>query len=472
LEKLEVINPKQLLDLLEELYQKLLGVIESLSPTMITDFLNQQLATVKTHLDNLPVEKLVGKVTDGLSQVDKLMADIGLSDVLKSDFWKTLKGILELDFDDKIKEVNNIRNKIVDQVNAVDEQGLTQQLQQLQTAIATYTETPNLATDGVAGQVKAYHQAVETLAAPAASLPTPPAKIAVDYEDLRKRLENLYQNFTATSPQEVLEQVNTIVTDTTRLQGNESQRDRLQQSANRTSPQQVIAHFKKVIPDELNRQIVNPLREILLALDELLKQPRTVLGDINNVINSIEKAPEQLVEILSKVAKTLGDQIRQAINGLKEAIDSLSKEVVKAIEGTYQTISETLNYLRPKLLLNSFDESDFKNIDSLIQKLAKPLDQVDKYINSKLSDSTKSLLTANKPGTKQAVILELNNLLIQKDFYNEQQFEQVTLTTEVKVLSLGDYKSDLGDLVHFNRLLIEANYPQELVMNMESIFPY
>ncbi|NES43899.1 hypothetical protein [Moorena sp. SIO2C4] len=405
LEKLEVINPKQLLDLLEELYQKLLGVIESLSPTMITDFLNQQLATVKTHLDNLPVEKLVGKVTDGLSQVDKLMADIGLSDVLKSDFWKTLQDILKLKFTDKIKEVNNIRNKIVDQVNAVDEQGLTQQLQQLQTAIATYTETPNLATDGVAGQVKAYHQAVETLAAPAASLPTPPAEIAVDYEDLRERLENLYQNFTATSPQEVLEQVNTIVTDTTRLQGNDSQRDRLQESANRTSPQQVIAHFKQVIPDELNRQIVNPLREILQALDKLLEQPRTVLGDIGNVIKIIEEAPKRLVEILSNVAQTLGEQIRQAINAVKNAIASLTNEVVTAIETTYQTILETLKSLRPKLLLNSFDESDFKDIDSLIQKLAQPQDKVSEYINSKLSE-----LGGRRYGLKRLIRQECNDL--------------------------------------------------------------
>ncbi|NEO07895.1 hypothetical protein [Moorena sp. SIO3I8] len=472
IEKLEVINPKQLLDLLEELYEKLLGVIESLSPKTITDFLNQQLATVKTQLDNLPVEKLVGKVTDGLSQVDKLMANIGLSDVLKSDFWNTLQEILSFSFAEKIQEVEKIRDGIVTKVNAVDEQGLTQQLQELQNAIATYTQTPDdLATDGVAGQVTAYQQVVATLPAPpAASLPTLPAEIAVDYEDLRKRLENLYQNFTATSPQEVLEQVNTIVTDTTRLQGNESQRDRLQESANRTSPQQVMANFKQVIPDELNRQIVNPLREILQALDKLLEQPRTVLGDIGNVIKIIEDAPKRLVEILSQVAQTLGDQIRQAINGVKNAIDSLTNEVVKAIEGTYTTTLETLKSLRPKLLLNSFDESDFKDIDSLIQKLAQPEDNVSKYINSKLSETTKLLLKAKTEGTKQAVIRELNNLLLQEDFYNKQRFEGVTLTTEVKVLSLGDYKSDL---VHFNRLLIEASYTQDLiVMNMESIFPY
>ncbi|NEO75993.1 hypothetical protein [Moorena sp. SIO4G3] len=474
LDKLEVINPKQLLDLLEELYQKLLGVIESLSPTIITDFLNQQLTTVKTQLDNLPVEKLVEKVTDGLSQVDKLMANIGLSDVLKSDFWNTLQEILSFNFTEKIQEVEKIRDGIVTQVNAVDEKGLTQQLQELQRAIATYTtQTPDdLATDGVAGQVTAYQQVVATLEAPPplANLPTPPAEIAVDYEDLRERLENLYQNFTAISPQEVLEQVNTIVTDTTRLQGNESQRDRLQESANRTSPQQVIAHFKQVIPDELNRQIVNPLGEILQALDKLLEQPRTVLGDIGNVIKIIEEAPKRLVEILSKVAQTLGDQIRQAINAVKNAIDSLTNEVVTAMEATYQTILETLKSLRPKLLLNSFDESDFKDIDSLIQKLAQPQDNVSEYISSKLSETTKLLLKAKTEGTKQAVIRELNNLLLQEDFYNGQRFEEVTLTTEVKALSLGDYKSDL---VHFNRLLLEASYTQDLiVMNMESIFPY
>ncbi len=44
-------------------------------------------------MDDLPVEALVKKIKDGLGKIDKLMANLGLGDVLKSDFWVTLAEI-------------------------------------------------------------------------------------------------------------------------------------------------------------------------------------------------------------------------------------------------------------------------------------------------------------------------------------------------------------------------------------------
>jgi phage-related protein len=485
LEKLDVLNPKQLLDKLEELYNKLLNVIKSLSPKPITDFLNEQLKVVTEQLDNLPVEVLVNKVTEGLSQLDTLMASLGLGDVLKLEFWQNLEEILSFSVADKIKGLEEIRDRLVAKVNAVDAQQLTEQWTTFQNAIATYVDNRKEAINITIIETATtdYTANLATLeikyAGKKAELEKfqPDTQILVDYRDVRSRLEQLYTNFTATEPTplqppDILSQLTTIVADTKRLQGTQTQRNKLLQTANAKTPAQLLADFKQVIPNELNQQIINPIKEILTAIDNLLAQPRSVLDAIKNAIKSVQEAPSRLLKIISDLARTMGNKIRDAITSVKQKINLLGSEVVQALEQTYQVIVKTLESLSPRRILNSFDASDFTTINNLIQKLREPKDKVSEYISSKLSSNTKLLLASDSSGRNAAVITALNELLLDQQFYSAGRFEGVTLTKNAQLLIQKRETLESGDMLYLNRLLLEATYPGEIVMNLEAIFPY
>ncbi|MEH2291331.1 hypothetical protein [Nostoc sp.] len=483
--KLDVLNPKQLLDKLEELYNKLLNVIKSFSPKAITDFLNEQLKIVTEELDKLDVEALVNKVTEGLSQLDKLMASLGLGDVLKLEFWKNLEEILSFSVADKIKGLEEIRDQLVAKVNAVNTQELSEEWTKLQGTIAIYVNNQNEAINITIVQVVTndYIANLTTLKTKYTAKKEelekfqPAIEILVDYRDVRSRLEKLYTNFTATEPTqlqppEILTQLQTIVADTTKLQGTQTQCDKLLQTANAKTPAQLLADFKQVIPNELNQQIINPIKEILIAIDNLLAQPRSVLDEIKKVIKTVEEAPSRLLRILSDLARTMGDKIRDAITAVKQKINLFGSEVIKALEQTYQVIVKTVESLSPRRILNSFDISDFSDINILIQKLREPKDKVSEYISSRLPNNTKLLLPSDLSGRNTAVITALNELLFDPQFYSADRFEGVKLTSNAKSFIQDRASLSPGNMFYLNRLLLEVAYPGTIIMNLEAIFPY
>lgn len=473
--KLDAIDPQQLVDKLDELYQKLVQIIESLSPDRMTDFLNEQLAIVTKTLDEIPVEALVAKVNQGLNQVDKLMASVGLADVVQSDFWLTLESILSYSFADKIKQIESLRDRVVERVNAIGTEQLTVSVGGLQQAITDYVKiqkNPNVGFDlsGLQAAVSEYAPVMEEVQAlwEAKQLTlaqfSPQAELAVDYQDLRDRLQRLYDGINTTNPQSVYERVEQLLTtDGDRLKPNQPKSIEVIQNL------QILTSFKQFLPEELDRQLINPIKNLLNSLDNLLAQPRSVLGDIKLVIQKISEAPGRLADILSNIATNLGAQIRDAINAVKAVINSLVSEVLTALQGTYNNVLDTVKSLSPHRILNSFENSDFINFDKFLEKLRESQDSLTVYIKSQLTANTQSLLAVNSPGTKVAIIRDLNRLLLDENLYKPEQLQGIQLSPEAQKLSQGDYRNNI---VHFNRVLIESNYAGELVMNVESIFPY
>ncbi len=475
---LDAIDPQQLVDKLDELYQKLVQIIESLSPDRMTDFLNEQLAIVTQNLDEIPVEALVAKVNEGLNQVDKLMASVGLADVVQSDFWLTLESILSYSFADKIKQIESLRDRVVERVNAMGTEQLTVSVGGLKQAITDYVKihkNPNVGFDLSSLQAAVSEYApvmVEVQMLWEAKQLTlaqfsPQAELAVDYQDLRDRLQRLYDGINTTNPQSVYERVEQLLTTNgDRLKPNQPESIEVIQNFN---TEQMLTSFKQFLPEELDRQLINPIKNLLNSLDNLLAQPRSVLGDIKLVIQTLSEAPGRLAEILSNIATNLGAQIRDAINAVKAVINSLVSEVVTALQATYNNVLETVKSLSPHRIINSFEDSDFINFDKFLEKLRESQDSLTVYIKSQLTANTQSLLAVNSPGTKVALIRDLNRLLLDENLYKPDQLQGIQLSPEAQKLSQGDYRNNI---VHFNRVLIESNYTGELVMNVESIFPY
>jgi hypothetical protein len=487
LEKLEILNPNQLLERLEELYEKLLAVVDSLSPEKLTQFLTEKLNALKGILDNLPVEQLINKVIEAIGDVEKLLGGLGLDNVLNSGFWQTLEEILSLNLQEQIQQVDTIKAKIIERVNNIDETKLIAALTSLRANLTNYATDPNIAISNAKNELNQawsnYQTASEdfmaewTRSKPLLDNFNPPPELAVDYRDLLTRMTDLRQRLvTAKVTNDPTKKDITPSSTPTR-----EKLDNLLTSATVRSDEQIIADLKKVIPNEIESQLTGPVKRILSTLDEILAQPRTVLAEIKKVIQRLQSAPTEIANILKNLTADFGKLIRDSINKVKTAIDGTVNKVIDSLEKIYNDIRNKLKELRPLLILNSFyDVSDFKGgtVANLLTKLRRkePLDAVSAYFWTTLNETQKALLEnadTNQPGTQKALFNALNKLLTDVNFYGAERFKLVAenLPQEAKDLIAKPQRSEL-ETIRLNRLLLETAYPQEIILSLQSIYPF
>ena len=487
LEKLEILNPNQLLERLEELYEKLLAVVDSLSPEKLTQFLTEKLNALKSILDNLPVEQLINKVIEAIGDVEKLLSGLGLDNVLNSGFWQTLEEILSLNLQEQIQQVDTIKAKILERVNNIDESKLIAALTSLRANLTNYATDPNIAISNAMNELNQawenYQKAADNFAAewnrskPLLDNFNPPAEFAVDYRDLLTRMTDLRQRLvTAKVTNDPGTKALTPLSNPTR-----EKLDNLLKSSTARSDEQIIADLKKVIPNEIESQLTGPLKRILSTLDEILAQPRTILAEIKKVIQRLQSAPTEIANILKNLTADFGKLIRDSINKVKTAIDGTVNKVIDSLETIYNDIRNKLKELRPLLILNSFyDVSDFKGgtLVHLLTKLRRkePLDAVSAYFWTTLNETQKALLEnadPNQPGTQKALFNALNKLLTDVNFYGTERFKLVAenLPQEAKDLIAKPQRSEL-ETIRLNRLLLETAYPQEIILSLQSIYPF
>ncbi|NCS01234.1 MAG: hypothetical protein GPJ06_03265 [Microcystis aeruginosa G13-11] len=487
LEKLEILNPNQLLERLEELYEKLLAVVDSLSPEKLTKFLTEKLNALKGILDNLPVEQLINKVIEAIGDVEKLLGGLGLDNVLNSGFWQTLEEILSLNLQEQIQQVDTIKAKIIERVNNIDETKLIAALTSLRANLTNYATDPNIAISNAKNELNQawdnYQEAAKNFTTqweqtkPLLDNFNPPPEFAVDYRDLLTRMTDLRQRLvTAKVTNDPTKKDITPSSTPTR-----EKLDNLLTSATVRSDEQIIADLKKVIPNEIESQLTGPVKRILSTLDEILAQPRTVLAEIKKVIQRLQSAPTEIANILKNLTADFGKLIRDSINKVKTAIDGTVNKVIDSLEKIYNDIRNKLKELRPLLILNSFyDVSDFKGgtVANLLTKLRRkePLDAVSAYFWTTLNETQKALLEnadPNQPGTQKALFNALNKLLTDVNFYGAERFKLVAenLPQEAKDLIAKPQRSEL-ETIRLNRLLLETAYPQEIILSLQSIYPF
>jgi phage-related protein len=484
LEKLEILNPNQLLERLEELYEKLLAVVDSLSPEKLTQFLTEKLNALKGILDNLPVEQLINKVIEAIGDVEKLLGGLGLDNVLNSGFWQTLEEILSLNLQEQIQQVDTIKAKIIERVNNIDETKLIAALTSLRANLTNYATDPNIAISNAKNELNQawdnYQEAAKNFTTqweqtkPLLDNFNPSPEFAVDYRDLLTRMTDLRQRLvTANDPTK--KDITPSSTPT------REKLDNLLTSATVRSDEQIIADLKKVIPNEIESQLTGPVKRILSTLDEILAQPRTVLAEIKKVIQRLQSAPTEIANILTNLTDYFGKLILDSINKVKTAIDGTVNKIIDSLEKIYNDIRNKLKELRPLLILNSFyDVSDFKGGTgaNLLTKLRRkePLDAVSAYFWTTLNETQKALLEnadPNQPGTQKALFNALNKLLTDVNFYGAERFKLVAenLPQEAKDLIAKPQRSEL-ETIRLNRLLLETAYPQEIILSLQSIYPF
>lgn len=488
LAKLEILNPNQLINLLESLYQKLVGVLEALSPKELTKFLNEKLVAITRLLDNLPIEQIVQKVVDTISNVEKLLSGLGLDNVLNSSFWKTLEDVLSFQLQDKIEQVDAIKDEVIQRVNNIDQAQLSQELKILREAIAQFAEDPQvtlqtaqtaLETSWAACQ-KAAGELETQWAVTQEQLKsfTPNPEVAVDYRDLMQRMTNLRQRLVMDLLQAQITREQEAFTafkapTKTKLKA-------LVKSSNARTDAEIIQGFQQAIPNEIEAQLTGPIKRILGKLDSILTRPREVLADIGRVIQRLASAPQELTSLLKKLVDDFGKILRGAVDKVKGLIQQFN---FNFLDDLHRKVVDTIKELSPMRVLNSFyGASDFKggSFVIILERLRQSTpDPVSEYFWSGLDESQQTILqNLDSIGAQNIVLQRLNQILIDPLFYSSDRFQfiadQLTQEANTLIAQLATQKPqdrELARVVRLNRLLLEAVYANEIMLSVQSIYP-
>ncbi len=114
---------------------------------------------------------------------------------------------------------------------------------------------------------------------------------------------------------------------------------------------------------------------------------------------------------------------------------------------------------------------ELKDPERLVVKLRDGADPLSSYFHEHFSAKTQEMLKAyndsHPPSNslKEALLDELNKLLEQESFYNEELFTQVELSKEAKKLLAKNLQG--REIIRLNRLLLEDAFPQEIVKSQK-----
>jgi len=145
-----------------------------------------------------------------------------------------------------------------------------------------------------------------------------------------------------------------------------------------------------------------------------------------------------------------------------------ARKMIRMVYGMNEYFDKD-DYLRSLVGYCLFEMGNLRDAAGLAKQLREATDQepLSKYIYEHLYDDTKELLNelnASASASKllrEALILELNRVLRDPDLYDDDRFQGIDLTDEIRTLIASNPRGI--DLIRRNRLLLEAAYPERLV---------
>ncbi|MFQ4135474.1 hypothetical protein PGN35_004070 [Nodosilinea sp. PGN35] len=493
LHSLNKLDPNQLVVMLEGLYQKIVNMAQVLSPEGLIKLLEDQKSHIQDLLNTLPVGSLIDRIKAALGSVEKLFAGLGLDEMLDSGFWNDLKDMFNLNLDEPLQKLDQIQATINQRVTNIAEERLRRELDNLSVAVHRFAEHPkadySAAKEALDNGWHTLSAALNSLKAENSGLDSsspPVTRTDVYYEELSQRLDVLYQRLISESEALALGEIynawlgkiELIITkdrrtaEVSRLVPGDEDMEAIKAALK--SNDELVAAFKAVLPEQLEKQFVAPIRNILTMLNQVLKQPGEILDQIDEVLQALLEAPGRIIQILAAQTERLRQDLTDTIAALSTAAGDVIDGVSETLRLAYQLVEKTLRSLRPTTLLNSFEVDDLRpeGLASLMQKLKANLrDPISDLLWQELDTSQRLLLEADQL-KGEAIVVALNNLLTTRTLYPASRALDTALPEHGQLLA--DKFPTLAEdhRLRLNRILLETVYGDALVLSMQSIFPF
>lgn len=492
LKSLHQLDPNQLVAMLEGLYQQIAKMAEALSPEGLIKLLENQTRKIQDLLGELPIGQLIDRIQSALGSVEKLFAGLGLDEMLAPGFWNDLKEIFSLDLKQPLQKLDEIKATIDQRVGNIAEEKLRRAIDDLRNAVKVFSENPKKdyaeAKETLSGTWQEHGDALIALGEENFEGLNPDfqpgSRTDFYYEDLVGRVNLLRQRLLDEESVGKLTKIHDdwqekldLVHDGGR-RSNEGKRlipDNGEDiKAALASDDELIAGFKSILPDQIESQFIAPVRNILTLLNGILTKPKAILEKIEEVIQALLEAPGRIVEILTEQTDRLRHDLTATISALSAAVGRVIGRVTDTLQLTYQEVDKVLRSLRPTTLLNTFYISDLKpgGLQFLLNKLkADNRDAMADLLWKELEASQRALL-AGGGLNEEAIVGVLNKVLTTNTIYPAINLLNGELPAYGKELAEKGASLSEDERLRLNRIALETEYGEALVLSMQSVFPF
>jgi hypothetical protein len=510
LKNLNKLDPNQLVIMLEGLHQQLAKMSQALSPGGLIKLLEVQKKIIQNRLSKLP-EEVFDSIKSALSSAKKIFSGLGLDEIMDFELWKNLKEIFSLKLEKSLPldltKINNLVGNIDENTMGSNKKTLGVSLEGLRISINTFSQNPKNDYGEAEKELKdcwkLYSYELDKLKMINFEEKNTNfehiSKTDYYYEDLVKRLQNLYErlvnveiNLGSEKSYKLKDEYNTWLEKLENVSIRDSrnsqvailvpQKNDLKELENALkSNNDLIKAFKRALPSQLDNQFIKPIDEILSTFKEALGKLDKTIGKIDGVIEALRGAPEAIKNKLLKKTNNIFPVLRGVANQLSETVGNVVLKASETLGSAYELVKEALELIRPTILFNTFYTSDIKTdgFQSLLEKLnAENRDPVSELLlnslasNQKIWVATDQLTEQLTEQLKEAIVEALNQLLTTDNLYNASRFRDVELPAHGKELAAKFSSLSKDQRLRLNRIILETVYSDTLVLSMQSIFPF
>ncbi len=529
------LDPQLIIDEVQKLYDKLAELVDAVSPAPltkmisdVTDIADFQLKQVR----DVELGKILQTIKSTIS-LDKLLEKSGLQDIAHADFWQILKDTLGGAYLNTLSDaVGKIQTQLAAQVSALrfpktvallpvvasaadkqlvaDDGGLLRpRLNDLSALLVTTLVRAKQLQDRRSALQTNYHGYPEITFLLAELDLTPLIQLQIGV-DAVKAMGQADQD-------KAVAAVNAV------LRPNLPKLKALNESAVQDV---IVAIFQK--------QVGDPVKLLVVHIQEKLKPFKEAVDAIQTILTTLTEIPARIDKAVGDVLDTLGSSIRSVITEVLAAIQTFKTALTDILNAIYARVQRIVGELSPYWILNSFTESDFAGtIDSngapqgmvhFAAAIISATEAITQLLQSKFSADELNLLKNDTGGSLQKgnrdnVLKAVNACVRDPNLCTGANIDAVKTKIDAQIHALSDkvkpvpsgttptdderkqrvdalkllyrlnavrgqvmaasirFNNSSGAakteaMLRLNRLLLEASYPDDIKMSLQSLHPF
>ncbi|MCK6626856.1 MAG: hypothetical protein L6R45_16985 [Anaerolineae bacterium] len=520
------LDPNILIDAVQQVYDQLAGLIEFINPAPLNRLIGDAVDTVVSMLGRIrdrELDAILDTVKETIS-LARLMEKTGLQEIAQADFWDMLQKVLGGGY---LDEISQVVDELEKQLAAL---AATLDFSQPQAALAACVADVDrqLAVNGLLFRQRAV-ELQEVLVGEAAAI----QQLEERRKALLKK-EPVFPEITALLGDLDLAPLFKLQPAVAFVVGAEAasldapimavnavlrpKADLLRALGEGTFQDAAVIIFRK--------QIGDPVRALIAQLQADLKPFKTAIKNIQSILITLTELPKKIDDAVAKVLDTARDSIKKVITQTISAIQAFQDSLVNTLTMIYERIQKIVADLSPYWLLNSFAASDFAGASgdsaatppgmmAMARRVASGSDsgslRIAAVLQTKLSDEQLTLLkseatdtsTSLQAGNRANVLLALNGALRDRNVGSSENIEALKASLDAQIRELqtkperkvedikkfyrcsalrrqlvdawvaynsGENKANA--LIRLNRVALEAAYPDDLGMSLQSLHPF
>ncbi|HEU4561829.1 MAG TPA: hypothetical protein VFS20_28650 [Longimicrobium sp.] len=513
---LEQLNPDRLLDRVQEAYGQLRSLVEALEPTPLTAEIQRAANTASSQVAlvrDVYLQDLLDTIRKNAS-LTKLLEGTGIQEIADADFWDMLRKTLGGGYLNEITAaLDKVEAKLAAEFATYDFSAAAAAVAEAARAVdAQIRVTPGDFTTRVTGATAAF----DAVAARIGTLER--RRLALVNGGTVERPE-VQATLEAMALQPALDLVAALQAASAVAAADLT----VALAAVKASCQAQIADIRALDQDRIRAavklifktQLGDPIRAMVARLLKRLEPFAKAVTDIQEFVRQVlVELPKQIdaavTLVLDEVEKDVGRLVGEVIETIRTARDA----IIATINAVYDQVKKNVDKLDPAFVLNSFSLRDFTGtgdtpagLVSLAKTISNPgSNAVAALLQARMTADERTLVRTQAGTFATPVLASLNAALRDEALAQQLQTAYATLDADqkqheatiktatgaeyvtarrglIRTLSLrrqldqaqrgrGAAATRAAALIRMNRAILEINFPADLKMGLQALFPY